>query len=140
MAFGTLDVKLHPPSGTIVLRRRERRNALSRRSVADLEQAFSDLHQQKNVRAVILAAEGDVFCSGSDLVELSKTQQEEDPFVIYREDVAAMQGLLETILERQEEGMDTAIVPYELRRVARWVRSFSSGEVMARLPFDLQVR
>lgn len=98
MAFGTLDVKLHPPSGTIVLRRPERRNALSRRSVADLEQALSDLHQQKNVRAVILAAEGDVFCSGSDLLELSKTQQEEDPFEIYREDVAAMQGLLETIL------------------------------------------
>lgn len=98
MAFATLDVKVHPPSGTIILRRPERRNALSRRTVADLEQALSDLHQTKSVRAVILAAEGNVFCSGADLLEISKTQQEEDPFETYRDDVAAMQGLLETIL------------------------------------------
>lgn len=98
MAFATLDVKLHPPSGTIILRRPDRKNALNRRAVADLEQAFSDLHQTKSVRAVILAAEGDVFCSGADLVEISKAQQEEDPFEIYREDVAGIQTLLETIL------------------------------------------
>lgn len=98
MSFATLDVKLHPPSGTIILRRPERRNSLSRRSVADLEQAFSDLHQTKSVRAAILAAEGDVFCSGADVVEISKAQQEEDPFEIYREDVSAMQSLLETML------------------------------------------
>jgi protease-4 len=48
-------------------------------------------------------------------------------------------SLFETILERQEDGVE-AMVPRDLRRIARWVRSLSDGGVLARLPFDLQVR
>ncbi len=50
-------------------------------------------------------------------------------------------GFIETILERQEDGVDTTVLlPPDLRRVARWVRSLARGDVVARLPFDLQVR
>lgn len=48
-------------------------------------------------------------------------------------------SLLETILERQEEGMEAAL-PRDLRRLARWAHALSHGGILARLPFDLQVR
>jgi protease-4 len=49
-------------------------------------------------------------------------------------------GLLETILERQEDSEVMAALPDDLRRVARWVRALGRGDTLARLPFDLQVR
>ncbi|HEY8149301.1 MAG TPA: signal peptide peptidase SppA [Vicinamibacteria bacterium] len=50
-------------------------------------------------------------------------------------------GFIETILERQEDGVDMRIgLPLDVRRLLRWVSAFSRGDVMARLPFDLQVR
>src|SRR5438552_10470721 len=48
-------------------------------------------------------------------------------------------GLFETILERQDEGIETAL-PRELRTLLRWTRSFGQAQVLARLPFDLQIR
>src|SRR5262249_24854028 len=48
-------------------------------------------------------------------------------------------GLLETILERQEDGAESAL-PREVRVLLRWARSFGQAQVLARLPFDLQVR
>ena len=50
-------------------------------------------------------------------------------------------GLIETILERQEDSSEVlAVLPDDLRRVARWVRALAQGDTLARLPFDLQVR
>jgi protease IV len=50
-------------------------------------------------------------------------------------------GLLETILERQEDNAEAmAVLPADLRRIARWVRALAAGDTLARLPFDLQVR
>ncbi|PYQ51562.1 MAG: hypothetical protein DMF78_13170, partial [Acidobacteria bacterium] len=48
-------------------------------------------------------------------------------------------GLIETILERQDEGVGAAL-PRDLRVLLRWARSFGQAQVLARLPFDLQVR
>lgn len=42
------------PPGTIVLNRPDKRNVLSRQTLAELAQAFDDLHQERSVRAVIL--------------------------------------------------------------------------------------
>ena len=47
-------------------------------------------------------------------------------------------GLLETILERQEEGFG-ALLPREVRAGLRWAR-FGDLQPLARLPFDLRVR
>jgi protease IV len=52
-------------------------------------------------------------------------------------------GLIETILERQDEsGEAMAFLPPGLRRIARFAQTLSraEGDVLARLPFDLQVR
>ena len=50
-------------------------------------------------------------------------------------------GLIETILERQEDSAEAmAVLPDDLRRIARWVHALAQGDTLARLPFDLQVR
>ena len=69
----SITVKKNVPSGTIVLNRPEKRNALTRQMIADLSQAFTDLHGEKQVRAVILIGNGPVFCAGMDLGEMQQT-------------------------------------------------------------------
>lgn len=49
-------------------------------------------------------------------------------------------GLLETILERREEGAVERALPGDLRGLLRWVRLLGDGGLMARVPFELQVR
>ena len=61
-----VQVKVHIPSGTIILNRPERRNAMSRELLKELLQAFHDLHQERRVRAVILTGSGSAFCAGID--------------------------------------------------------------------------
>ena len=56
--------------GTIVLNRPERRNALSRAMIAELQQAFGDLHLEKRVRAIVLTGAGTAFCAGMDVHEM----------------------------------------------------------------------
>jgi hypothetical protein len=53
--------------------------------------------------------------------------------------VPERKGLLETLLERQEEGVDT-LLPADLLAVLRWARVLNDGRPAARLPFDLRVR
>ena len=50
-------------------------------------------------------------------------------------------GLLETILERQEEEVgESAMLPREVREFMRWARLLGDGQLAARLPFDLKIR
>jgi len=49
-------------------------------------------------------------------------------------------GFIETILERQEDGMEARVgLPLDVRRLLRWATSMTRGDVTARLPFDLRV-
>jgi protease-4 len=52
--------------------------------------------------------------------------------------VPERKGLLETLLERQEEGVDT-LLPPDLRAVLRWARVLNGGRPVARLPFEIRV-
>jgi methylglutaconyl-CoA hydratase len=70
MASGVVDVRVTGAVGTVLLNREERRNALSRTMVAELQQAFDDLHREKRVRAVVLTGAGSAFCSGLDVHEM----------------------------------------------------------------------
>ncbi len=54
----------------ITLNRPERRNALSLDSMRELLEALHGIGRNRDVRAVILAAAGKVFCAGHDLSEL----------------------------------------------------------------------
>jgi enoyl-CoA hydratase/carnithine racemase len=55
---------------TITLNRPERRNALSQDLMLDLIAALDDCAHRSELRAVILAAEGQAFSSGHDLTEM----------------------------------------------------------------------
>ena len=52
---------------TVTLNRPEVRNAFNDEVIAELTQAFTELGQDAQVRAIVLAAEGTAFCAGADL-------------------------------------------------------------------------
>src|SRR4030095_1500424 len=103
----TVLVKKNIPSGTILLNRPDKRNALSRQLLTDLAQALGDLHQERKVRAVILTGAGTSFCAGMDLHELmadeslpvtEQQQQWGELFDDYRELVMQMLQLPKPII------------------------------------------
>lgn len=91
-------VKKHVPSGSIILNRPSKRNALSRAMIAEIQQAFDDLHQERKVRAVILTGAGSAFCSGMDLEEMQQTRQQKDAWRQWHDDAVQYKELIETML------------------------------------------
>ncbi|MCI4663925.1 MAG: crotonase/enoyl-CoA hydratase family protein [Neomegalonema sp.] len=52
---------------TLTLNRPDKRNALSPRLLDEVAQATADINASSEIRVVVLAAAGDVFCAGGDL-------------------------------------------------------------------------
>src|SRR5688500_20019837 len=94
----TVLVKKNLPSGTIVLNRPDKRNALSRQMIAELTQAFDDLHQEKKVRAVILTGAGSAFCAGMDLAEMQETARQHDALQQWHDDAVLYRELIDKML------------------------------------------
>lgn len=71
----------------VTLARPERRNAFDAQLIADLTDAFADVG---DVRAVVLAGEGETFCAGADIdwqrsaIDLSHEDNVEDALKLYR--------------------------------------------------------
>ena len=59
---------------TITLNRPDKKNALNPAMVQALDQAVSDAMKNDEVRALVLAARGDVFSAGADLESLQAMQ------------------------------------------------------------------
>jgi len=55
----------------LILNRPEKRNALSRELLGELETALSNIAEEPAIRVVVLAANGPVFSSGHDLKEMT---------------------------------------------------------------------
>ena len=55
----------------VTLNRPERRNALSLALMQELVRCLDEIGHDREIRAVILAAAGKVFCSGHDLSEMT---------------------------------------------------------------------
>ena len=55
----------------VTLNRPHRRNALSLELMAELVRTLDEIGENREIRAVILAAAGNVFCSGHDLAEMT---------------------------------------------------------------------
>lgn len=70
-----VDVKVHNDVATILIDRPQKRNALSPQAIEDLQLAFSDVHQEKRARAVVLTGAGDHFCAGLDLAVMNEVTQ-----------------------------------------------------------------
>ncbi len=86
------------PSGTIVIQRPEKRNALSRDLIRELHQAFDDFHAERNVRGVILTGSGPSFCSGTDLQQIGDELEDPSALQAWHEEMQDLRDLLETML------------------------------------------
>lgn len=93
-----LQIRKDKPSGTIVINRPNRRNALSREIVAALKQAFEDFYQEGSVHAVILTGSGSTFCAGTDLQELKDSLEAPDSINVWQEDANQFLDLIEYML------------------------------------------
>lgn len=65
------------PVCRLTLNRPDKRNALSKELLAEMETALTRLRQDPQVRVIVLAARGPVFCSGHDLKEMVGRSQQE---------------------------------------------------------------
>lgn len=90
-------LNIHQQTGTIILNRPEKRNALSRALLAELKQALEDLHIQRSVRAVILTGAGPAFCAGMDLQEMLDASREPDAKQRWQDDAELYRDLLEAM-------------------------------------------
>jgi methylglutaconyl-CoA hydratase len=77
MNYSNLLVERNESSGvaTITLNRPDKRNALNPALIAEITQAFTALAGDEAVRAIVLAANGKVFCAGMDLAYLQDISQ-----------------------------------------------------------------
>ena len=66
-----LQVSQEGTTAIVTLNRPERRNALSLELMQDLIAALDEIGRNREIRAVILAASGKVFCSGHDLGQMT---------------------------------------------------------------------
>ena len=94
----TIKVRVDGCSGTIIVSRADKRNAITRNMIAQLSEALGDLHQEKNVRGIILTGADDVFSAGSDLNEIRETMKASDPQAIWFNDGMAQKDLIEQML------------------------------------------
>ncbi|MDB5601428.1 MAG: putative enoyl-CoA hydratase [Xanthobacteraceae bacterium] len=66
------------PVATLILNRPRARNSLSEATLDALAEALTAIASDKNIRAVILAANGPGFCAGHDLKELTARRSDAD--------------------------------------------------------------
>ncbi len=66
------------PVALVTLDRPERRNALTFDSYRFLRDTFNELSQDRSVRAVVLGAAGEAFCSGGDVRDIIGATLEQD--------------------------------------------------------------
>ncbi len=71
MKFDHLLLSREGPVAVVTLNRPQRRNALSLELMRELMACLGEIARDQDVRAVILAAAGKVFCSGHDLSEMT---------------------------------------------------------------------
>jgi len=71
-----LIVETRGPVAFWMLNRPEKRNALSRRLLEELEEAEARTAADPSVRVVVLGGQGKVFCSGHDLGEMTSCSEE----------------------------------------------------------------
>jgi methylglutaconyl-CoA hydratase len=96
--MSAVQVKVHEQAGTIILSRPEKRNALTRGMIEELQQAFDDLHLERKARAVVLTGAGSAFCAGMDLGEMRDAAESADPHARWGEDATIYRDLLQTML------------------------------------------
>jgi methylglutaconyl-CoA hydratase len=100
MSNGAAFVKIHvhEHTGTLILSRPEKRNALTRAGIAELIQGLDDLRRERRVRAVVITGSGSAFCAGMDLHEMQQTASTPNAQDLWREDAVTYQELILAML------------------------------------------
>ena len=70
----------------LTLNRPQKRNALTREMLAELLARLNEIAGLADVRCVVLAANGPVFCSGMDLTQMHETAARPDAAKVWRAD------------------------------------------------------
>lgn len=91
----TLEVAYGPHTAVIWLNRPDVRNALDARLIAELTETFMTLADDSDIRAIVLAGRGKVFCAGADLNAMRHSAQASE--ADNRADALALATLLHTI-------------------------------------------
>lgn len=66
----------------VTLDRADKRNALSKDFITDIHDLFLEISRADGINAVVLAANGDHFCAGLDLVEHHKEERSAEDFMM----------------------------------------------------------
>ena len=109
LSASALAVEQRGPVAHLTFNRPEKRNALSRDLLLELEKTITRIGRAKEVRVVVLAAKGNVFCAGHDLGEMIG-RQEEEYHALFKLCMQAMLGLrqLPQPVIARVQGMATA--------------------------------
>lgn len=109
MNFEHITVTREGPTAIVTLNRPQRRNALSLALMRELTAGLDEMGRDREVRAVILAAAGKVFCSGHDLAEMTGRDINEYRriFDACTELMTKVQGIPQPVIA-QVQGMATA--------------------------------
>ena len=109
MEFENLAVAQDGPSAVITLNRRRRRNALSLDLMLELIRCLEETGSRRDIRAIILAAAGPVFCSGHDLSEMTGRDIREYRriFDVCTELMACIQAISQPVIA-EVQGLATA--------------------------------
>src|ERR1051326_573676 len=86
----------------LILNRPETRNALSWALLRSLEESLHKVSSDRAVRAVVLAAEGPVFCSGHDLKEMvgGSTEEYRQLFILCSQVMQQLRRLPQPVIAR----------------------------------------
>lgn len=94
MKFQYLLYKVEDRISYITLNRPDKRNALNETFVSELQTAFKQATDDKNIKVIILNANGDVFSAGADLAHLQHLQQNS-----FEENLKDSNHLMELLLQ-----------------------------------------
>ena len=86
--------------GVLTLNRPEARNSLSEDLIAELHAALKHIHDDANVRAVVIAANGPAFSAGHDMKELTARRADADRGRAYfAEIMTACSAMMQAIVQ-----------------------------------------
>ena len=84
----------------LTLNRSEARNSLSEAMIAELHTALRDIHDDANVRALVIAANGPAFSAGHDMKELTARRTDADRGRAYfAEIMTACSAMMQAIVQ-----------------------------------------
>ncbi len=108
-ATAGLLVESQGPVARLTLNRPDKRNALSRQLLTELEAALPRIAADQTARVVVLAANGPVFCAGHDLAEMTACSETDyrEVFALCTRFMLGLRRLPQPVLARVQ-GVATA--------------------------------